>query len=142
MRRFILFMAVAILFPFTGMAQHGREHGIPEHDKELLYNVSRIMQMPEGTHKLYNGRGSSVFDVLYTIKVTDTKWTVYKGGTESVFDILYSVERKSDGYKIYKGDSDSVFNIIYTVRETRDGFEVYKGDSVFDMVYSYRRNRW
>lgn len=137
MKRTILI--VLLLFAgWTTSAQSGLGV-IPDGDRELLANLGRIMMMPQGTHKIYNGRGSGVFDVLYTIDVTDDTWKVYTGGTKSMFDVLYTVVRSSEGYKVYKGDSNSMFNIIYTVKNTRDGIEVYKGDSTFssDLIYTY-----
>ena len=100
MKKYIL-LALLPLCGFAASAQDGGE-SIPARDKELFGYIYSIMQMPNGTHKIYNGKGTSVFDVLYTIEADDNKWVVYKGGTKSYFDILYTVERSSDGYKIYK----------------------------------------
>lgn len=131
-----------ILFPLFGLAASAQENGenTPARDKELFGYIHSIIQMPSGTHKIYNGKGTSVFDVLYTIEADDNKWTVYKGGTKSYFDILYTVERSSDGCKIYQGSSNSVFNILYTIKRTDKGFKVYKGNSLFDLIYSYQRD--
>lgn len=130
------------LFPLFGLAASAQDNGenTPTGDKELFGYIHSIMRMPNGTHKIYNGKGTSVFDVQYTIEADDNKWVVYKGGTKSYFDILYTVERSSDGCKIYKGSSNSVFNILYTIKRTDKGFKVYKGNSFFDLIYSYERD--
>lgn len=139
--RNILLIILFSLSAITLSAQDNKQ-GIPDADKELLSNIHRIMLLPEGTHKIYNGTGNTVFDVLYTIEISKNKWVVYKGGTQNYFDIIYSVEHSDGKYKIYKGSSDSVFNVIYTIKETGKGFEIYKGDSVapYDLLYSYERN--
>lgn len=139
MKKAILYLFF-LLFSIPSFAQEGLGL-IPDKDKELLNNLYHIMHMPNGTHKIYNGRGSSVFDVLYTIKVSEDKWIVYKGGTESSFDILYSVTYSNDTYRVHKGDPMSLLNVIYKVKVTDAGMDVYKGDSSFDLIYSYRRER-
>ncbi len=138
MKKYLLF----VLLPLFGLAASAQDNGesVPTGDKELFGYIHSIMQTPNGTHKIYNGRGTSVFDVLYTIEADDNKWTIYKGGTQSYFDILYTVERSDDGCKIYKGSPSSVFNILYTIKRTDKGFNVYKGSSLFDLIYSYERD--
>ncbi len=132
-----------ILLLLCGVVLQAQEHDlIPSPDRDLFARISRIIHLPQGTHKIYNGKGSSVFDVLYTIVAAPASWTVYKGGTKSVFDILYSVKRSGNNYLIYKGSSDSSFNILYTIKLTGRGYEIYKGNSTFsfDLLYSYERD--
>lgn len=120
-------------------SDRGGRSVMPSFDRELFGNLIGIMRLPKGTHKIYNGTGSTMFDVLYTIEVTDDKRTVYKGGMKSVFDILYSIERSGNIYRIYKGGT-SRFDVIYTIEKDRDGFKVYKGDSRFwGLLYSYEK---
>lgn len=114
---------------------------IPDKDKELLNNLYHIMHIPNGTHKIYNGHGSSIFDVLYTIDVSKDKWIVYKGGIQSSFDMLYSLTFSNETYKVHKGDPMSFLNIIYMVKITDVGMDVYKGDSSFNQIYSYKHSR-
>ncbi len=102
------------------------------------------MNLPEGTHKIYNGKGNTVFDVLYTIRCKKDEWTVYKGGTTSVFDALYTITLSDKGsytYRIYKGGTKSVFDILYSIEYGRDGMKIYKGDSFsVNLLYSYTRD--
>lgn len=115
------------------------EKSISRMDRELRGYLNHIMRLPEGTHKIYNGQGSTVFDVLYTIEISDNKRVIYKGGTKSSFDILFAIEHTGNLCKIYKG-SNSPFNIIYTIETSDNGFKVYKGNtSAFGMLYSYER---
>lgn len=136
-RLFVLSVVLLMLaIPATGRASSE----IPDKDQELFMRLYRIMQLPKGTHKIYNGQGNTTFDVLYTIQVGENRRIVYKGGTKSVFDILYSIERSGKVYRIHQGDPDSVFNILYTIKLTGKGFEIYKGDSNFNLIYTYERD--
>lgn len=142
-KRRMLWVPLMLLAAWTAAAQDWMGM-IPEADRELLTNLGQVMYLPQGTHKIYNGQGNTVFDVLYTIDVADGTWKVYKGGTKSTFDALYSIVRDTEGYKVYKGDSNSMFNILYMLKTTPDRIEVYKGgdSGVFPkLLYSYERNR-
>ncbi len=90
MKKF-LFLIVSLVLAISVSAQNWRKLPIPEADRDLICNLVRIMNLPEGTHKIYNGKGNTVFDVLYTIRCKKDEWTVYKGGTTSVFDALYTI---------------------------------------------------
>lgn len=139
----ILILAATALLATTALAQDWRKLPIPEKDRDLICNLSRIMAMPQGTHKIYNGKGNTVFDVLYTIRCRKNEWTVYKGGTQSVFDALYTITVSDEGkhtYKLYKGGSKSMFDILYSIEYGRDGIRIYKGDSFgTNLIYSYER---
>lgn len=142
MKRILLIMLFAA-FALSAAAQERRKSPIPEADRDLICNLSRIMSMPQGVHKIYNGKGNTVFDVLYTIRCKKNEWTVYKGGTQSVFDALYTVTLSDGGthtYKIYKGGTKSVFDILYSIEYERDRIKIYKGDSFgVHLLYSYER---
>lgn len=139
MKKVIIYL-LFLLFSVTTFAQNGLNL-IPDKDKGLLSNLYHIMHLPGGTHKIYNGQGNSVFDVLYTIEVSKDKWIVYEGGTKGLLNMLYSVVFSDNTYRVHKGDPMSLLNIIYKVKLTDDGIEVYKGDSSFDIIYSYERER-
>ena len=100
------------------------------------------MNMPEGTHRIYNGKGSTIFDVVYTIRCRKGEWVVYNGGMESVFDALYTVTADGKGtYTIYKGGMKSVFDILYRLEYTDRGMKLYKGDSFsVNPIYTYERD--
>ncbi len=85
-------MLMMLFAGWTVCAQGGLS-AIPDADEELLGNLGRLMYLPQGTHKIYNGRGNSLFDVRYTIEVTADTWKVYKGGSQSMFDVCYTVVR-------------------------------------------------
>lgn len=147
MKNFIvscLFVLVTVL----GYAQDWGRLPIPEADRELLWNLERVMRMPEGTHKIYNGEGNTSFDVLYTIRCKKNEWVIYQGGMESTFDALYTVTLSSSTfssagqriYKIYKGGMKSSFDILYTMEYSDRGLKVYKGDTFHsNLIYSYQR---
>ncbi len=140
----ILFLIVSLVLAISVSAQNWRKLPIPEADRDLICNLVRIMNLPEGTHKIYNGKGNTVFDVLYTIRCKKDEWTVYKGGTTSVFDALYTITLSDKGsytYRIYKGGTKSVFDILYSIEYGRDGMKIYKGDSFsVNLLYSYTRD--
>jgi len=140
----LLISILSLVWAVSLSAQEWRKLPIPEADRDLICNLVRIMNMPQGTHKIYNGKGNTVFDVIYTIRCKKDEWTVYEGGTASVFDALYTITLSDKGaytYRIYKGGTKSVFDILYSIEYGRDGMKIYKGDSLgVNLLYSYTRN--
>lgn len=140
--RRILLSVIFVVSAAVAAAQDWGRLPIPKADRELIYNVVKIMNMPEGTHRIYNGKGSTIFDVVYTIRCRKGEWVVYNGGMESVFDALYTVTADGKGtYTIYKGGMKSVFDILYRLEYTDRGMKLYKGDSFsVNPIYTYERD--
>lgn len=126
----------------TAEAQDWGRLPVPKADRELIYNVVMIMNMPEGVHRIYNGKGSTVFDVVYTIRCRKNEWVVYEGGMESMLDALYTITSDGKGTcTIYKGGMKCRFDILYMVEYTDRGMKLYKGDSFgVNPIYTYERD--
>ncbi len=117
-------------------------HLVPTEDRAFFREIPGIMKIKPGTHTIYNGKGTSYFDIEYTIEVTSDQWTVYEGGRKTSFDLRYRIEKKGDIYRICKNGS-SVFDVLFSVKITPGGYTVYKGHTttVFDRIYSYEGDR-
>ena len=141
----IVRLVMSLMFTVAAITLSAQEWGrlpIPKADRELIYNVVRIMNMPEGKHCIYNGKGNTMFDVVYTIRCRKNEWVVYEGGMESMLDALYTITSDGKGtYTIYKGGMKTMFDILYRMEYTDRGMKLYKGDSFsVNPIYTYERD--
>ena len=86
----------------TAAAQDWGRLPVPKADRELIYNVVTIMNMPEGVHRIYNGKGSTMFDVVYTIRCRKKRMGGIRGRHgEHARCIVYNyVRRQGNMYDI------------------------------------------